>query len=154
MFFCLDIFDPLIEFYLKEKSSRPHSLWVNSPFGLCFFWGGGGGGGSSEISLSNFELLLTLFCWLCSASKLLFRLWLIKAGFYKRRSRSRIVKTVFWDLLIPLTTPSRYESRSSENGRKQKRKNWTNHKAWKCALWLVYPFVSASDSDNLVFTRS
>ena len=28
------------------------------------------------------------------------------------------------------------------------------HKAWELALWLVYPSASASDFDNLVFTRS
>ena len=65
---------------------------------------------------------------------------------WKQRSGSTYDSVTY----VALMTQWKPDCRS----RKQKQKNQTNHKAWERALWLVYPSTSASDSDNLVFTRS
>ena len=59
-----------------------------------------------------------------------------------------LVKTAFWFFWFRLRLR---RLRSS--------KNWVvgvakiNHKAWERALWLVYPFAFASESDNLCFYK-
>ena len=65
---------------------------------------------------------------------------------WKQRSDSTYDSVTY----VPLMTQWKPDCQSRE----QKQKNQTNHKAWERALWLVYPSTSASDSDNLVFTRS
>ena len=67
---------------------------------------------------------------------------------WKQRSDSTYDSVTY----VPLMTQWKPDCQSWKQ--KQKQKNQTNHKAWERALWLVYPSTSASDSDNLVFTRS
>ena len=79
----------------------------------------------------------------------------VKAGFHQQRSQSRNQKhktlrsseKSILDLMIPLTTPS-FAIKWKLGNRSCK------HKAWERVLWLVYPSASASDSNNLDFTRS